>query len=99
MPARSRRSTVTKEQKGHYCLDTVRGMEYLSGLGFVHRDLAARNVHHADFDMVLVHRARVFQPSTAPLAPCAMFCLVSILTGCWVVSCNPMLCPIWGLQV
>ena len=35
-----------------------------------------------NFDIILVHLTRVFQPSTTPLAPCAMFYLVPILTGC-----------------
>ena len=35
-----------------------------------------------NFDIILVHPTRVCQPSTPPLAPCAMFYLVSILTGC-----------------
>ena len=37
---------------------------------------------YSNFDIILVHLTRVCQPSTTPLAPCAMFYVVSILTGC-----------------
>ena len=37
---------------------------------------------YGNFDIILVHLTRVCQPSTTPLALCAMFYLVSILTGC-----------------
>ena len=40
---------------------------------------------YGNFDIILVHLTRVCQPSTPPLAPCAVFCLVSILTGCGLV--------------
>jgi hypothetical protein len=34
-----------------------------------------------NFDIILVHLTRVFQPSATPLAPCDVLYLVSILIG------------------
>ena len=55
------------------------GTAYVAALSHGH---GLREQPQGNFNIILVHLTRVCQPSTTPLAPCAMFYLVSILTGC-----------------